>query len=547
MRAFADLFQNLDASNATGDKIAELIRYFQNADPVDAVAAIKLLSGVKQKRVVSATDLKRLIGIASGLPDWLVDDCYAQVGDLAETCTLLCARGRESAINVPLHHWTETLLPALAKLPIDEREQTVLLYWRTLVPAQAFIFNKMLTGALRVGVAQGLLVRALAGFSGLPIDLMAHRLTGGPPDTALDYLALLAPADAGFDKQRPYPFFLASALADAASISAVELSAQLGEACEWQAEWKWDGIRAQLIRRAGQTMIWSRGEERMDGRFPELEKAALALPDGTVLDGEILAWLPSSERPADFTLLQKRIGKLKPAAKLLSDAPVRFRAYDLLELAGQDCRHQPLTQRRAQLNCVLDTLAHPAISLSQALVFDDFDELAAHRLQARSVGVEGLMLKRRNSAYQQGRKRGDWWKWKLDPLSIDAVMIYAQAGHGKRANLYTDYTFALWHNGALVTIAKAYSGLTDAEIAELDRWIKQNTKERFGPVRTVNAEQVFELGFEAINASARHKSGVALRFPRILRWRRDKTAAQADQLSTLQALALGLKAGDVAS
>ena len=542
MRAFAELFQRLDASNATGDKIAALIHYFKNVDAVDAVAAVKLLSGVKQKRVISATDLKRLIGVASNLPDWLVEDCYAQVGDLAETCTLLCAKGSESSINVPLHHWTETLLPALAKLPASDRDQAILLHWRTLAPAQAFIFNKMLGGALRVGVAQGLLVRALAGVSELPIDLMAHRLTGGPPNNAAEFSALLAPADAALDPQRPYPFFLASALADAASIGADTLIEQLGNASDWQAEWKWDGIRAQLIRRNAQTMIWSRGEERMDGRFPELEKAAAALPDGCVLDGEILAWLHASERPADFTLLQKRIGKLKPAAKLLSDAPVRFRAYDLLELAGADCRNQPLTERRTQLADVLNTLANPAIALSETLVFSDFDELSKLRQQARSVGVEGLMLKRCNSPYQQGRKRGDWWKWKLDPLSIDAVMIYAQAGHGKRANLYTDYTFALWHNGALVTIAKAYSGLTDAEIAELDRWIKQNTKERFGPVRTVNAEQVFELGFEAINASARHKSGVALRFPRILRWRRDKTAEQADQLRTLQDLAMGLKA-----
>ena len=541
MRAFAELFKNLDASNATGDKIAALISYFQTTPAIDAVAALKILSGAKQKRVINATDLKRLIGVAAKLPDWLVEDCYAQVGDLAETCTLLCARGSDSGSTPALHHWTQTLIPALAKQASSERDQTVLLHWRTLHPAQAFIFNKMLTGALRVGVAQGVIVRALAGLTQLPIDLMAHRLTGGVPDSVEGFLALLAPADAAFDPQRPYPFFLASALADAGSMTTAELIAQLGDASDWQAEWKWDGIRAQLIRRAGQTMIWSRGEERMDGRFPELEKAAAALPDGTVLDGEILAWQHDCERPADFTLLQKRIGKLKPAAKLLSDAPVRFRAYDLLELAGADCRNQPLTERRTQLAGVLDTLANPAISISASLVFSNFDELANLRLQARGVGVEGLMLKRRNSPYQQGRKRGDWWKWKLDPLSIDAVMIYAQAGHGRRANLYTDYTFALWHNGALITIAKAYSGLTDAEIAELDRWIKQNTKERFGPVRTVNAEQVFELGFEAINASARHKSGVALRFPRILRWRRDKTAEQADQLSTLQALALGLK------
>ena len=542
MRAFAELFKNLDASNATGDKIAALISYFQATPATDAVAALKILSGAKQKRVINATDLKRLISEAAKLPNWLVEDCYAQVGDLAETCTLLCARGSDSSNTPALHHWTNTLIPALAKQAAPARDQAVLLYWQTLHPAQAFIFNKMLTGALRVGVAQGLIVRALAGLTGLPIDLMAHRLTGGVPASETEFIALLAASDSAFDPQRPYPFFLASALADASSINAAELTAQLGDAADWQAEWKWDGIRAQLIRRAGHTMIWSRGEERMDGRFPELETAAKSLPDGCVLDGEILAWQTGSDRPADFTLLQKRIGKLKPGAKLLSEAPVRFLAYDLLEFEGADIRSHALTDRRAQLAQVLKSQADTRIALSQALVFGDFDALAALRLQARSAGVEGLMLKRSSSTYQQGRRRGDWWKWKLDPLTIDAVMIYAQAGHGKRANLYTDYTFALWHNGALVTIAKAYSGLRDAEIAELDRWIKHNTRERFGPVRAVNAEQVFELGFEAINASARHKSGVALRFPRILRWRRDKRAEQADQLSTLQDLAMGLRA-----
>jgi DNA ligase 1 len=546
MQAFAGVFAALDSSTATNHKVAALLEYFRAVPARDAVSALRIFLGERPKRVLSSRELQALIARASGLPSWLVEDCYAQVGDLAETCTLLCGRVDDCALAAPasalahdtLADWVERHIPRLAKLSAEARDQEIIAIWQSLQSAQAFIFNKLLGGSLRVGVARGLIVRALAQLADLPLDLITHRLMGTLPLSGDDFTALLSPDNASFDSARPYPFFLASALADAKPVTALDLQHELGDASAWQAEWKWDGMRAQIIRRAGQCILVSRGEERLDGRFPELEAAARALADGCVLDGEILVWHPGRNKPENFGALQKRIGKLKPSPALRQQQPVRFLAYDLLELDGADMRASALRERRAMLKGLLQTHAlNDTIAFSDALEFNDYESLCSIREQARSAGVEGLMLKRKSSSYQSGRRRGDWWKWKLDPLCIDAVMIYAQAGHGRRANLHTDYTFALWHEGHLVTIAKAYSGLDDAEILELDRWIRKNTRDRFGPVRTVHAEQVFELGFEAVHLSSRHKSGVALRFPRILRWRRDKPASEADTLSTLQALA----------
>ena len=331
------------------------------------------------------------------------------------------------------------------------------------------------------------------------------------------------------DRHQPSPFFLASPLEAEAD--------SLGPVSDWVLEWKWDGIRLQLLKRNSEVALWSRGEERLDGRFPEIEQAALALPEGTVIDGELLAWRDGEMEPLPFTALQTRIQRRKPGPKTLRDTPVRVLAYDLLEYAGQDLRAQPLQQRRAQLAAVLEALQAPRIQVPPTVVASDWADAAAQRAQARERGVEGLMLKRASSPYQSGRRRGDWWKWKIEPLTVDAVLIYAQAGHGRRSTLYTDYTFAVWDGDRLVPVAKAYSGLDDKEIVALDRWIRAHTLERFGPVRSVPGEQVFELGFEAVNRSSRHKSGIAVRFPRILRWRHDKPAREADTLAQLQALA----------
>lgn len=534
MKAFAALYQRLDRSTATLDKRAALVEYFRNAAAHDAAWALYLLSGGKvggaRRRIAASGELRAWISEESGLPPWLVEDSYAQVGDLAETLTLLLDDPAVPAEDRPLADWIEQHLLAVANQPEPVRHAAVLAGWRQLPSAQRLAFNKLLTGALRVGVSQRLVQQALAELSGLDIARIAQRMLGDWVPSPGVLATLLSPEELPSDRQQPYPFFLASPLEG-------EPAERLGAIADWLLEWKWDGIRLQVLRRNGDVALWSRGEERLDGRFPEIEDAAARLPEGCVLDGELLAWDDAADLPRAFTALQTRIQRRKPGAATLRNTPVRVLAYDLLERDGADLRALPLQQRRTQLADVIGALDDPRIQLSPAVSADDWQHAAALRDSARERGVEGLMLKRSESTYQSGRRRGDWWKWKVDPLTIDAVLLYAQAGHGRRSTLYTDYTFGVWDGDALVPVAKAYSGLDDKEILALDRWIRANTRERFGPVRSVRAEQVFELGFEAVNRSARHKSGIAVRFPRILRWRQDKPAAEADVLATLQALA----------
>ena len=532
MRRFAELFQRLDRSTATLDKRAALVAYFRSAPAADAAWALWLLSGGKiggaKTRIASTRELRTWISQESATPDWLVDECHDQVGDLAETLALLLDDPAEAGGEVALSDWIERRLLAVANADESQRRAVVVHAWHSLPFAERLLFNKLLTGSLRVGVSQGLVQQALAEWSGVDIALIAQRLLGAwqPTPGFLATLASTQPLPG--DRASPYPFFLASPLESD--------PAGLGDIRDWLLEWKWDGIRLQLIRRGRDIVLWSRGEERLDGRFPEIEQAAAGLPHSAVIDGELLAWR-DDDKPLPFTALQTRIQRLKPGAKTLADTPVRLLAYDLLEYEGEDLREQPLAQRRTQLEALLARHGDRRIVMSPSLAFSGWDEAAAARTGARERGVEGLMLKRLASPYQVGRKRGDWWKWKIDPLTIDAVLIYAQAGHGRRSTLFTDYTFALWNNGELVPVAKAYSGLDDAEILRLDRWIRAHTLERFGPVRSLPARHVFELGFEAVNRSTRHKSGIAVRFPRILRWRHDKTPEQADQLDTLRHLA----------
>ncbi len=533
MKAFAALYQRLDRSTATLDKRAALVGYFRTAHPHDAAWALYLLSGGKvggaRRRIASSTELRAWISEASGLPPWLVNDSYDQVGDLAETLTLLLDDPTQPAADRPLAEWIEQHLLSVANQSEEVRRAAVMAGWTQLPARERFVFNKLLTGALRVGVSQRLVQQALAELSGLDIARIAQRMLGDWVPSPGLLSTLLSAEELPQDRQQPYPFFLASPL---------EVSPDsLGPVQDWLLEWKWDGIRLQLLKRQGEVALWSRGEERLDGRFPEIEQAAMALPDGTVIDGELLAWRDAETQPLPFTALQTRIQRRTPGPKTLRDTPVRVLAYDLLELGGQDLRTQPLRQRRQHLATVLDALQDPRIALSPAVAAGSWEHAAAQRAEARERGVEGLMLKREDSVYQSGRRRGDWWKWKVDPLTIDAVLIYAQAGHGRRSTLYTDYTFAVWDGDRLVPVAKAYSGLDDKEILALDRWIRAHTLERFGPVRSVPGEQVFELGFEAVNHSSRHKSGIAVRFPRILRWRQDKPAREADTLAQLQALA----------
>ncbi|TMM55070.1 ATP-dependent DNA ligase [Sulfitobacter sabulilitoris] len=524
MNRFADLFTAIDQSTKTTVKVAALAAYFKEAPEEDRIWTIALFSGRRPKRAVTTTRLREWAAEAAGIPLWLFEESYPIVGDLAETIALVLPPGTR-ANDKPLHHWIAELR-ALGPLDDAARKDFVLGAWAQLGGTQRFVFNKLITGGFRVGVSQKLMTRALARATDRDEAELAHRLMGNwhPDDTT--WHALIEADDASADASRPYPFYLAHALDDGPE--------PLGPPSDWRAEWKWDGIRGQLILRGGAHFVWSRGEELMTDRFPELARAVDFLPDGTVLDGELLVWRAGDDDPQSFNALQKRIGRKTVPKKLLADAPVVLHAYDLLEWRGEDMRATPFSDRRALLEHACADLPPDApLRLSPQLDFADWDALAQHRADARDVQAEGVMLKRAASPYLSGRKKGDWWKWKLDPLTIDAVMIYAQAGHGRRANLFTDFTFAVWNGPDLVPFTKAYSGLTDDEFRQITAWVRKNTLQRFGPVRQVTPHHVFEIAFEGIQASPRHKSGVALRFPRMSRWRQDKPLAEANTLDDL--------------
>ena len=526
MREFARLFTELDETTSTNEKVAALARYFGAADARDAAWAVYFLSGNRIKRLIGVRKLAQWAMDEAGIPDWLFEESYHAVGDLAETITLLLP-ATETTGDRPLHEWIEQRMLPLPQQSDATQREVVVRAWRELGTHARFVWNKLLTGGFRVGVSRSLVIRALAQTSGIDEATIAHRLSGDWQPNGESFIRLLSPETGDADDSRPYPFFLAYALE-------TELEA-LGPTIDWQIEWKWDGIRAQLIRRTQQSYIWSRGEELISDRFPELLQAAALLPDGTVLDGEILAWRDGAVMP--FAQLQKRIGRKQLGPKILKDVPVVLLVYDILEHDHRDVRALPQHERRTLLEALLARTWTGGRLLISPLV-GAYDWEAARRVhgESRARGAEGFMLKRRDAEYGVGRRKGGWWKWKVEPYSVDAIMIYAQAGHGRRASLYTDYTFAVWHNGELVPFAKAYSGLTDEEIRRLDNWIRRNSMEKFGPVRAVKPEQVFEIAFEGIQRSPRHRSGVAVRFPRILRWREDKRPADADSLETLQAL-----------
>ena len=531
MKRFVELFEALDRTTKTNAKVAALVAYFREAEPADAAWAVYFLTGQRLKRLVGTRELREWTGEFSGLSAWLVEDSYEHVGDLAETMTLLVPEPDTPPDDLPsLHRMVEEEIRPLGKMTDDARRAAVSEQWRRLPGTARFLYNKLITGALRVGVSKRLVTRALAELAGVDPGLTAHRLMGDWQPKPENFRRLLAgEGEGGQDHATPYPFFLASPLQAAPET--------LGPPREWRAEWKWDGIRAQLIRRAGETILWSRGEERLDGRFPEIEQAAANLPDGTVIDGEVMAWQSDAhaDRPLPFSMLQTRIGRKKPGAKTLETTPAVLLAFDLLEADGRDLRDRSLHQRLEMLSGVVD-LAGDAIRASEPVAFERWDALPELRASSRERGVEGLMLKRTDSPYRVGRKRGDWWKWKVDPYTFDGVLLYAQPGHGRRSGLFTDYTFAVHSGRDLVPVAKAYSGLKQTEIDELDRWIRSHTRERFGPVRSVEPVHVFELAFEGIARSGRHKSGVALRFPRIHRWRRDLKVEDADRLEDLERL-----------
>jgi DNA ligase-1 len=526
VRDFARLYTTLDETTATGEKVAALAEYFRRAPAADAAWAVHFLVGRRPKRLVSAPKLAAWASEAAGLPAWLFEESYAAVGDLAETITLLLPDTGASD-DRGLSYWVEErLLPLQGQDESVQREE-MQRAWRELDRRERFVWNKLITGAFRVGVSGGLVERALSLATGVPEGAIAHRLTGGWEPSAEFFARLSAEDVRDTDISRPYPFYLAYPLE-----GPIE---GLGDPAAWMAEWKWDGIRSQLVRRAGRTFLWSRGDELLNGRFPEVEEPAALLPEGTVLDGELLPW--TGERPLPFAQLQRRIGRKALTRKILDEVPVALVAYDLLEHGGEDLRSLPLVERRRRLAMLLaGTASAGRLVLSPAVEAGDWTALAEARDRARELGAEGLMLKRLDSIYGVGRRKGDWWKWKVEPYAVDTVLMYAQAGSGRRAGLFTDYTFGVWDGDRLVAFAKAYSGLTDAEIREVDAFIRRNTVERHGPVRVVRPELVFELAFEGIQASPRHKSGVAVRFPRIARWRPDKRPDEADTLATVLAL-----------
>ena len=526
MKRFAALFAAIDQTNATNRKVDAMADYFATAPPSDAAWAVFFLTGRRLKRLVSYIAIRDWTLAATGLEGWMLEECYSVVGDGAETAALVLDQlPSVPSSDLPLAEWVEARILPLRHADPAAQQLRVTGWWRELDRLQRFILLKLLTGEFRVGVSQTLVVRALAQAANLPAVSIAARLMGDWTPGADWYSSLLAHERTDDDLSKPYPFFLASPFEDAIET--------LGDPADWVIEWKWDGIRAQLVRRAGAVHLWSRGEELITHRFPEVAAAATRLPDGTVLDGEILAFREG--RPLPFSALQQRIGRQKQVAQLVRAVPVVFMAYDILEDGGADIRGRPLEERRARL---AELLASDAgiLRLSPLVTAGSWPELAALRVESRGRGVEGLMLKRLSSAYGVGRRRGDWWKWKIDPYTIDAVLIYAQPGSGRRASLLTDYTFGVWDNGELVPIAKAYSGLSNDEIAEMDRWIRRHTRERYGPVRHVEPVHVFELGFEAIAESSRHRSGIAVRFPRMLRWRKDKKPEEADTLEAVRAL-----------
>jgi DNA ligase-1 len=523
MKEFVQLFEELDSYTGTNDRIVALLRYFKVASDQDKLWCIALLSGRRPKRSVNTGLLRSWAAEIAHIPDWLFEESYHTVGDLAETISILVP-GQNSFQpykNETLNQWMEAI-QSLHGVSEQEKKEFVTAAWKNMDASGRFVFNKLITGGFRIGVSQKIIVKALSRFLFKPENEIAHALMGNWSPATVDFDELLIQAKG--DNSKPYPFSLAYAL----DIS----TDQLGETEQWSAEWKWDGIRSQIIVRDAQIYIWSRGEELITDCFPEFNHLKDIVPDGTVIDAELLAHNDNEILP--FQLLQTRITRKTVSPKLLKEAPVKLFAYDILEWNKQDIREWSFHDRRKKLESVVMMANSSSLLVSPLLPFSDWQRLHALRNQSRQMQAEGLMLKRNNSSYHSGRKRGDWWKWKVDALSIDAVLIYAMKGHGRRANLYTDYTFAVWNGTELLPFAKAYSGLSDEEFRKVDAFVKSNTTERFGPVRGVVPELVFEIAFEGISKSGRHKSGIALRFPRIKRWRSDKPAQEANTLEDLR-------------
>lgn len=523
MKHFSTLFKTLDETNKTTKKVDALALFFDEANDQDKLWAIALLSHKRPKRIVSTSLLREWASEISEIPLWLFEECYHVVGDLAETIAHLTPKTGTS--DKSLSEWIH-YLESLRGKEIDEVKLAIQTSWCSLDATERFIFNKLITGGFRVGVSQKLMTKGLAQSTGQEEKELTHKLMGNWDPFKINYQELIHGENKEFDNARPFPFFLAYPITN--------FENEIGELSQWTAEYKWDGIRGQVIIRNGEVSIWSRGEELVTPKFPELKDMAQYLPDGTVLDGEIVPW--KEGKVLDFQVLQTRLGRKNISKKHLEDAPARLIAYDILEFEGKDIRPLPQIERRKKLERVVNYIQDERLMLSEQVHFLSKEDLTKQKEKARTFRAEGLMLKRKNGSYELGRKKGNWYKWKVDPFTIDAVLTYAMRGHGRRANLYTDYTFGLWNDGELVTFAKAYSGLTDKEFRKVDAFVKKNSLEKFGPVRRVKPELVFELAFEGIALSKRHKSGVAVRFPRMKHWRHDKKANEANTLDDLKSI-----------
>ncbi len=522
MKRFSQLIQEIELSNKTNDKIASLVSYFNESEEKDKPYVIAMFTGKRPKRSINTNLIKQWAIELSGIPEWLFLESYHTVGDLSETIALILPLANR-LVEKPLHQWIAELAN-LAGADDETKKAYILNSWNSLNTQDRFIFNKLISGNFRIGVSNKLLVNAIAKQSNEDSNKIMHSIMGKWLPNEITYQALINGEHVNTDNSWPYPFCLAYALDN--------LPENLGNPSEWQAEWKWDGIRGQIVKRNGELFIWSRGEELVTDQFPELHFLKDELPDGTVLDGEILSIKDGYVQ--SFSALQQRLNRKIINKANLNDAPIGFYTYDILEYQTLDIRQEPLEKRRQNLVMVIENLCTKnVVQLSPVIKFSSWEKLAELRLTARSLNSEGIMLKKLDSIFHAGRKRGDWWKWKINPYTVDTVMIYAQKGSGRRANFYTDYTFAVRDGEKLITIAKAYSGLTDKEIKEVNSFVNKNAIEKFGPVRTVKPELVFEIAFEGIAESKRHKAGLALRFPRIARWRKDK---KADEINTLDDL-----------
>ena len=525
MQRFSNLISELNNTTKTNDKRDALVAYLRDAPDEDKLWLIALFTGRRPKRLVNSTLMKTWCMEVAQITPWLFDESYHTVGDLSETISLILPEATEEDEDISINELMGRI-PALQTATEEEKKKFVTDKWNSLSREACLVFNKLIMGGFRIGVSEAIVIQALGKYLEKDPQVIAHLISGNWNPYNITFSDLIHESDLPVDQSKPYPFYLAYGLEGDA--------ANLGEPDEWQVEWKWDGIRGQLIRRSGVLYLWSRGEELITDKFPEIMSLLPQLPDGLVLDGEILTYREGL--PLSFQYLQTRITRKNVSKKQLDEAPVVFMAYDVLEYQGNDLRQSPQSERRALLQKLMGDIHSPHFILSPLVDFKEWGELNGLMGSARERGCEGFMLKRKSAIYQAGRRRGDWWKWKIDPMSVDAVMIYAQKGHGKRGNLYTDYTFAVKDGDKLVSFAKAYSGLTDKEIARVDNFVKRHSIEQFGPVRTVEPKLVFEIGFEGISASSRHKSGVAVRFPRILRWREDKTPEEINTIHDLKQL-----------